>query len=182
MQAEDELKPVTETDRGTRFVLGVLPWRLLLATLIWIVLTAGGPGSLTVGVPVILAAALASAFLLPRLPWSPRGILGFAAYFLVQSVRGGVDVARRALHPALPIDPAVIEYRFRIAGELPRVALTNTISLLPGTLGADMDDSHLYVHTLDRQRDIQGDIAIAEQRVASLFGLVLETGEGSTPE
>lgn len=179
MRVSDEVKPAPESGRGPRFVLTALPFRLLLATLIWMLLTAGDLGSLAVGAAVIAAAALASAILTPRLPWRPHAIFGFAAYFLVQSLRGAVDVARRAFHPALPLTPGVVEHRFRIAGELPRVALVNTISLLPGTLGADIDATSLYVHTLDLERgDLRRSIETAEARIAALFGLSLSAPGG----
>ncbi len=174
------MRPVPATGRGTRFVLSVLPGRLLFAALIWLTLTAGDPASLAVGAPIVAVAALASALLLPRLPWAPRAILRFALYFLVQSIKGGVDVARRAFDPRLPLAPGVIVYPFRIEGELPRVALTNTISLLPGTLGADMDGDSLYVHALDERRDVRADIARAEARIAALFGLTLAASGDKT--
>lgn len=171
MRPIDELKPAPISGRGMRFVLAVLPGRLLSAALVWIVLTAGNPSAIAVGVPVVAGAALANALLLPRLPWSPRAIARFALYFLIQSLKGGFDVARRAFDPQLPLEPGVIAYRLRIDGELPRVALTNTISLLPGTLGADMDETHLYIHALDTRRDIIAGVVRAEERIADLFGL-----------
>jgi multicomponent Na+:H+ antiporter subunit E len=44
--------------------------------------------------------ALAGLALLPPRGrhWSFSGLLGFLPFFLVQSLRGGADVARRALH------------------------------------------------------------------------------------
>jgi multicomponent Na+:H+ antiporter subunit E len=177
MRSSDDLKPERMTGRGVRSALVVLPGRLLLAALTWIVLTAGDSSSIAIGVPVIAGAALTSSLLLPRLPWSARGIARFVPYFLLQSLRGGIDVASRAFDPRLPLAPGIVAYRFRIAGELPRVALTNTISLLPGTLGADMDEIHLYVHALDTERDLRGEIARAERQIAALFGQTLSAPE-----
>ena len=177
MRSSDELKPARVTSRSVRTALIVLPERLVLAALTWIVLTAGDPSSIAIGVPVVAGAALASSLLLPRLPWSARGIARFVPYFLFQSLRGGIDVASRVFDPRLPLAPGVVAYRFRIAGELPRVALTNTISLLPGTLGADMDELHLYVHALDTERDLKGEIARAERQIAALFGQTLNGPE-----
>lgn len=170
----DELKPAAAVEHAGWLYVRVLPFRLLIAALIWVALTQGASSSIPIGVVVVAAAAFASALLLPRLPWSPRGLVPFAGYFLINSLRGGFDVARRAFHPRLPLAPDVIEYAFRIKGELPRVALANMISLLPGTLGADLDDTRLYVHALDADRDIQSEIEDAERRVAGLFGLRLE--------
>ena len=168
-----ELKPAVATEHSGWLYARVLPFRVLIAAIIWTTLTRGDP-SIAVGVLVVPGAALASALLLPRLPWSPRGLVPFAGYFLVNSLRGGLDVARLAFHARLPLAPGIVEYEFRVAGELPRVALANTISLLPGTLGADLDETRLYVHALDLGRDVRAEIAHTERRIAGLFGLRLE--------
>lgn len=51
-------------------------------------------------------------------------------YLLWRSLYGGVDVARRALHPALPIAPRLFDHHWRLPPGLPRVVMANTVSLL----------------------------------------------------
>jgi multicomponent Na+:H+ antiporter subunit E len=92
----------------------------------------------------------------------------------MRSLLGGVDVARRALHPDLPIAPGLIEYPLRLPPGLPQVFMANTVSLLPGTLSAALDRSVLTVHVLDRRTGFLADLKTVEQSVARLFGASLE--------
>lgn len=161
-----------------RPTLATLASRAALAALAWCVLTGAVTEGWLVGVPVVAAAAWTSAWLLPPLSLSPVGTVRFAGFFLRQSLIAGIDVARRAFMPRPPLAPAVVEYDLRVDSELERVALTNTISLLPGTLGADLDGRRLYVHVLDAGQDVRGSLELAERRVADLFGRRLPAAGG----
>lgn len=140
---------------------------------VWWALAEGVPGSWWVGVPAVVMAALASAILMPPVPIVWRELLRFVPFFLRRSLLGGLDVARRAFDPRLPIAPGIIDYGFRLPPGLPRVMLANTISLLPGTLGAGMEGDVLKVHVLDEGQDVAGEIAEVEQAIARLFGIAL---------
>jgi len=131
-----------------------------------------------VGVPVVLFATLISVLLLPPFSWSLTGIVRFVPFFLWRSLYGGMDVARRALHPRLPISPGMIDHRWRLPPGLPRVFMANTVSLLPGTLSAELDDEGLRVHVLDRTGEFASELTMIEARVAGLFGLDLAAGGG----
>jgi multicomponent Na+:H+ antiporter subunit E len=126
-----------------------------------------------VGAPVVVFAVLASGVLLPGVSWSLPGIARFVPFFLWRSLYGGVDVARRALHPRLPISPELFDYRWRLPPGLPRVFMANTVSLLPGTLSAELYEEHLRVHVLDQTGTFASDLKVVEARVAGLFGLNL---------
>jgi multicomponent Na+:H+ antiporter subunit E len=152
-------------------------FRTLLFALLWWILTQGAINSWLVGAPVVVLAVLASGWLLPAIPWSLSGIVGFVAFFLWRSLYGGVDVARRALHPKLPISPILFDYRWRLPPGLPRVFMANTVSLLPGTLSAELGEEHLCVHVLDQSGDFISELSVVEERVASLFGLSLAADE-----
>lgn len=147
--------------------------RIVLFSLVWWVLTDGATDSWPVGVPVILLATLVSVALMPALSWSLRGMLLFVPYFLWHSIRGGVDVARRAMHPQLPISPALFDYRFRLPPGLPRVFMANIVSLLPGTLSVEIDTEVLRVHVLDESGAIEAELDMLENRLADIFGLEL---------
>jgi len=82
-------------------------------------------------------------------------------------------VARRALHPRLPISPGLLDYRWRLPPGLPRVFMANTVSLLPGTLSVELDDAHLRVHVLDETGAFTAELQVVEVYVARLFGLSL---------
>ncbi|HBH35691.1 MAG TPA: cation transporter [Gammaproteobacteria bacterium] len=152
-------------------------FRTLLFALLWWILTQGAINSWLVGAPVVVLAVLASGALLPPISWSLPGIARFIPFFLWRSLYGGVDVARRALNPRLPISPLLFDYRWRLPPGLPRVFMANTVSLLPGTLSAELDKEHLRVHVLDQSGDFISELSVVEARVAKLFGLNLVDGE-----
>jgi len=147
--------------------------RAVLFALLWWILTDGSMASWLVGVPVVLFAMLVSVVLLPPFFWSLTGIVRFVPFFLWRSLYGGIDVAKRALHPRLPISPGLIDYRFRLPPGLPRVFMANTVSLLPGTLSAELDEECLRVHVLDETSVFAEELRVLEKRVAGVFGLEL---------
>ncbi len=140
-----------------------------LLALLWLGLAEGE--GWWFGGPAILAVVLMTLHLSPvrAQPLHPLGLLRFVAYFISQSLYGGLDVAGRALHPRLPL---LIEKR-QIAVQLPdgpaRTVLVGTISLLPGTLAVDLEDDLLTVHGI--AGDPMANIRRLEKRVADLFGL-----------
>ena len=152
-------------------------FRTVLFALLWWILTEGAMYSWLTGAPVVLFAALASGVLLPGTSWSLPGILRFVPFFLWHSLRGGIDVASRALHPRLPISPDLLKHQWRLPTGLPRVFMANTVSLLPGTLSAELSEEFLLVHVIDQTSAVETELTLIEARVASLFGLHLATNE-----
>lgn len=145
--------------------------RGLLFSLIWLIIADAEPSSLLVGVPAIALATWASgqvtAVTTSKLSW--LGLVRFAAYFLRESFRGGVDVARRTLRSRLQINPGFMEYRCRLSGDRPRVLFANCVSLLPGTLTAELQGDTLFLHVLDRNAPIDFELAALERHVAAIF-------------
>jgi len=64
----------------------------------------------------------------------------------------------------LPIGPA-------------RIFFSNTVSLLPGTLSADLEEDRLTVHILDERLSLLESLQLLESLVAGLFGLPILTGK-----
>ncbi len=120
--------------------------------LLWWILTEGDWASWGVGVPVLVASTYAT-FLL-RSPnawrWNLVGLARFLPVFVWFSLRGGLDVALRALHPHCPLAPGLLVYPLRLRVGPARVFFANTVSLLPGTLSAELEDDRLTVHILER--------------------------------
>lgn len=140
--------------------------------LTWWVMVEGRPGSWGVGVPVMLAAAVVAALVVPpfrRWP-SPLALLGFLGFFAVQSLRGGWDVARRALSPAMPLAPGFAEVRTSLPEGAARVLLADVISLLPGTLSVDLRGDLIEIHGLDLGPGLEAEVRDLERRVAALAG------------
>lgn len=151
---------------------------LLLRTsffaLLWWSITEGA-GGWAMGVPVIALAVGTAHLLQPRrqLRLRPLGALRFTGFFLVQSLRAGLDVALRALRPRMRLAPALLEYRLQLPAGPARVFLADTMSLLPGTLSTELRDDCLCLHVLDARQSIEADLRQVEVRVADLFGVTL---------
>lgn len=159
-------------------VAGVLV-RLGLFGLLWLVITEGRPGSWVVGLVFVAAATWLSLALHQSPGWRlrPLGLLRFVPYFAWYSLRGGVDVAWRALHPRMPLNPGLLEYQLRLPTPAARVFLAGVLSLLPGTLGARIEGPRLIVHALDLEQNLPEALAELEVRVADLFDLRLTGGK-----
>src|SRR5690606_25610278 len=93
------------------------------------------------------------------------------------SLLGGLDVARRAVHRRMPLDPGIVRHRNRTTGRLSRAAVSNTACLLPGTLVVDLDEHDTWVHALDAGGEVRESLELSECRVADLLGLALEGPE-----
>lgn len=149
----------------------------VLFSLLWLLLTLGDPGSWLVGAPSIGAALFVRRRLMPFAPRviSAVGAARFLVSFLRLSIVSGVDVASRALHPAMPMKPALIDYRLRLQAPADRVLAAGVVSLLPGTLSAALDGDNLKVHVLDVEAPFTRELQAIEDLVAGLHG----AGRGS---
>jgi multicomponent Na+:H+ antiporter subunit E len=146
--------------------------RLLLFAALWWVLSGGG--GWYVGAPFVVLATWLSLQLWTEYRLSLRGVARFLPWFAVQSLAGASDVARRALLPRMPLQPGLVRHRLRLPPGVCRVSLANVVTMLPGTLSADLVDDELVVHTLDTGRDMHAMVLDLEPRIAALFGLALE--------
>lgn len=167
--------------------LGAILLRLVLFAGAWLAIAGTDPSSWIIGAPAVIAATWASLRLSRRDGGSPRllAALIFVPFFLWQSLKGGLDVAWRVMRPLMRIAPGIHRYRLRLSNATARVVLLDTLSLLPGTLSADLRGDLLTVHALDASDGaaLDADIAQLERRIGALFGerLALATIE-SEPE
>jgi multicomponent Na+:H+ antiporter subunit E len=99
--------------------------------------------------------------------------------FLRESFRGGLDVTRRVIGRRLDVEPGVFDYRLRLAAPSGRVLFAGLVSLLPGTLSADLEGDRVRIHTLDLRLDAASDLDRLEKRVASCFGDYLPDPRGA---
>lgn len=149
----------------------------VLLGLVWMALD--GLANPVPGIAFALGGAALGAWLVPGqpYPWRPLRVALFGGYFLYESLRGGVDVAWRALHPRLPLAPETFDYPLWLPEGMPRTVMVSTVSLLPGTLSVDVDDAGLLrVHAL-----VPGSASgldTLQRRVAHLFSLAPPEREG----
>ena len=148
---------------------------LLLYAVLWLVLAGPDPLGWIIGLPTVLFASWASLRLSvkPQRPGQARpsvwGLLRFLPFFALESVRGGVDVAARVMRPRLRIDPGFQQYRLSLRNPLARVVLLDSISLLPGTLSADLRDDIIVVHALGASSDLEPALQRLERRISRIF-------------
>ena len=156
-------------------VTSIVARAALLAGLWWI-LVQGQADAWLVGLPAVALAAMASVYLdreaLPGI--SLAGLFGFVMLFLLESIRGGFDVALRTLTPKLRIKPGFRRYQLHTSNPAARVLLVNCIGLLPGTLAADLEGDVVGLHLLDSDVNPEPQLLRLEQAVARLYGLTLE--------
>ena len=149
--------------------------RCVLMALIWLGLNGADWSSWIVGGPVVIAAAWISVKLLPDIPWhwTVGWGIAFAGFFLRESLRGGWDVATRALSPTLSLSPAIVTYPLHLPTGPARLFFCSVISLLPGTAVVAIGKENLSIHVLDLSPGFEKEMRDLERRVASLFGLAL---------
>jgi multicomponent Na+:H+ antiporter subunit E len=139
-------------DRGAgfrdRLVWAVQAFLILFA--VWAMLN-GAEGWVTGLIAAALGGAV-TAWLAQGPPnrWNPFRLAAFTGFFLLESVRAGFDVAFRTLDPWMPVEPGFFDYPIRLPEGQPRTLLISIITLLPGTLSAELsgDGAHLVIHEL----------------------------------
>lgn len=148
--------------------------RLAIFAVLWIVIAGIDPSSWIIGLPTVLFASWSSLRLSSDGSDNARlklgGVMRYLPYFVIESVRGGVDVAARVLRPRVKIEPGFLRYQPRLANPTARVVFLDSISLLPGTLSADLRDGVIEVHALDVSADLTPGLLRLERLVGRLFG------------
>jgi multicomponent Na+:H+ antiporter subunit E len=146
---------------------------------LWLILTGGNPVDLVAGAVAALAATWASLLLLPpgRSHVQPIAVAQLALRFLRQSLIAGVDVARRALDPRLPLRPGFVLYPVGLPPGPARNMFTTLVSLLPGTVPTGTDAAGgLLIHCLDVEQSITAQLDAEEAHFARVLGKVPSDG------
>jgi multicomponent Na+:H+ antiporter subunit E len=141
---------------------------------LWWLLTDGAVSSWWIGIPAVLLAITMRTALGPPvvLVWSE--LARFLFFFFRHSLRGGMDVARRAFQRNLSIAPGLYEYTMSLPSGLPQVMMANSVSLLPGTLSVEIEDNVLTVHVLDKHTDYLSELHAVESHIARMLGKPLD--------
>jgi len=160
---------------GGRATFGLPPGAVSRAAgflALWFVIAGADPVDLLVGALAVVAATWTSLHLLPpgRARRSPAAMARLALRFLWQSVVAGVDVARRALDPRLPLRPGFVVYPVRFPPGTARNTFTSLTSLLPGTVPAGEENGLLVYHCLDVDQPVLLELAAEEAAMARALG------------
>ena len=143
----------------------------------WLLLAGTDLADLPTGLVAAVAATWTSLHLLP--PSSGRfryaALARLALRFGQESIMGGVNVARLALNPRLPLRPGFVVYPVCLPQGTARNAFCVMTSAMPGTLPAGIDDSGaLIYHCLNVDESVAAQLTIDE-------GLLLQ-GIGETDD
>lgn len=151
--------------------------RLAIFAVLWVVLTGGAADALPYGAVTVLAAAGLSLWLyaadLPQVAvWR---VVRFLPRFLMQGVLGGLDVARRAVDPRLPMTPGWVDLPLSSRHDAANVLLGGVVSILPGTLAAGPGGDVMEVHALNLPGLAPAELKADERRILGLFDRRIET-------
>ncbi|MDP3538679.1 MAG: Na+/H+ antiporter subunit E [Azonexus sp.] len=151
-----------------------LPWlRILLFACLWWILAEGRVDGWLLGCLAVIAATWTSMVLHP--PAAPRLHLGalpaFLVYFLINSVRGGGQVAFMALRGRRALQPVFLELPVNLPVGAPQVLLITVLSLMPGTVGVELADDRLRLHVLHQDLPVVAEAKALERHIAALFGV-----------
>ena len=127
-------------------------WRGAAFFLLWMLLMQSlKPSDLMVGLLACVAACWVSVRLLPP----SCGCLQFGQLLVLlphfgwESVLAGVDVARRAFHPGIPLQPGFVTCPLGFPPGFARNTFATITSLLPGSVAVDEAEGTLAYHCLD---------------------------------
>jgi len=153
--------------RGTAFFL---LWMLLMQSL--------KRGDLAVGVLASVGATWVSLRLLPPSSGGLRfgRLLMHLPHFVWESVLAGVDVARRALHPGMPLRPGFVTCPLSFPPGFARNTFATITSLLPGSVSAGEVEGVIVYHCLDTTSPVVEQIWKEERLLAR--ALVAERHHG----
>jgi multicomponent Na+:H+ antiporter subunit E len=151
----------------------VVVWILLWGTWSWANLLSG----LAVGLVVMLLLPLPPVVGGTRV--RPLPLVRFVGHFLVDLVLSGAEVAWRALGPGGVRRGAIVRVQLRADSDLLLTVVSETLSLVPGSLVLDLDREHrlISVHLLhvDDLADVEqqkADVLATEERIVRAFGTV----------
>jgi len=146
---------------------------------LWIMSTGGNTADLAAGAVAALAATWVSLRLLPRGTSRPQplALALLALRFLRQSVIAGIDVARRALDPRLPLHPGFVVCPVGLPPGPARNMFAALMSLLPGTVPTGSSErGGLLLHCLDIDQPVVAQLAAEEALFATALGKLRSDG------
>jgi multicomponent Na+:H+ antiporter subunit E len=140
---------------------------------LWLVLAGLNPEDLPAAVVAVVAATWVSLHLSPPgdRVISLSGLVALAVRFPLQSLEAGIDVARRAFSPDLPLNVGTVAYTPRLPAGPRRDAFLAYASLMPGTVPVGVDGgAAILVHCLDARQVVAQQMADDEARFIRVLG------------
>lgn len=156
-----------------RVAPAVMLGRLALCLGLWIALIGTGLTDLAIGAAAAVVAAWLSLRLLPpagrAISW--RALAGFALRLAWQSLVAGIDVARRAFDPRMPLRTGHVAFPTRLPAGPARDVFRAAMSLQPGALPVSAEtDGPILFHCLDTTWPVLAQLAAEEARFLRALG------------
>jgi multicomponent Na+:H+ antiporter subunit E len=150
--------------------------RTVLLGAIWVALTGADGEGLALGLVAVPAAVWLSVRLMPgRHPPVTWRLALHLPRFMLGSVTGGADVARRALATVPPLRPGWVAPPVDLPDGA-RVALGGVLSLMPGTLAAGGEGERLLVHLIDTDAGFDAAIGREAAAIGAILGVSAADG------
>jgi multicomponent Na+:H+ antiporter subunit E len=144
-------------------------WRGAAFFLLWMLLMQSlKPSDLMVGLLACVAACWVSLRLLPPSCGCLQfgQLLALLPHFVWESVLAGVDVARRAFHPGMPLQPGFVNCPLGFPPGFARNTFATITSLMPGSVAVDEAEGTLAYHCLDEASPVVEQIWKEERLLA----------------
>lgn len=162
-RAPGVMAPVPDSARRTALLRGAAFFAL------WLVLIQSlKAGDIAFGAGVAVTATWVSLRLSPPSTGCVRfsSLLLLMPHLLWQSVRSGVDVARRALSVRVLLQPGTVRCPLGFPPGQARNTFATITSMLPGTVPCDEEDGELVYHCLDTSQPVVEQLWEEERRLA----------------
>ena len=74
--------------------------------------------------------------------------LAYLPWLLSRIIIANLQVTYLVLHPRMPIEPVLLQFRTRLRGSLAQVIVANSITLTPGTTTVNLEEGKYIIHVL----------------------------------
>ncbi|MEN2986448.1 MAG: Na+/H+ antiporter subunit E [Thermodesulfovibrionaceae bacterium] len=99
----------------------------------------------------------------------------YLPWLFYQIILANIHVAYLALHPKMPIQPFVLEYKAKLKKDISKVVFAHSITLTPGTITMDITKDNIFViHCISQK--VADDLLTGEmeKKVGRIFGENIE--------
>lgn len=148
-------------------------WTILLFV-VWVALTLSfSAQELVTGIVVsfIIAQLYTKTFkTTEKFSFNPVVYIQYLVVFIKALIASNIDIAKRVINPALPINPGIVEIKTNLKEDYKKLILANSITLTPGTITLDVQKDTYFIHWIDVTTT---DIAKATEEIAGDFEKVL---------
>jgi multicomponent Na+:H+ antiporter subunit E len=103
--------------------------------------------------------------------------LAYLPWLLTRIIKANFQVAYLALHPRMPIDPALLQFLTRLRGSLAQVIVANSITLTPGTTTVNLEEGKYIIHVLVPSAADE----ILNAKIQNKVGAIFKQGKEPTP-